>query len=303
MAKKNGYDSFDIIDFDCGLSIKIIDCNLKDAARFDLDLSTDHFKLPFSLSYFITPDAFLIEDGSQKRIPLNNIWNTVFTVGAVNLKYDIIPNKAAKHISILFTKEWIEAETINMQERQKKFVYELLNSERPAYFCESYNEEERKIASAIFDKFTVNKQSSLFYKSRIITLIDEFISKSSKRLALYDSTDKFKYEPVIRQVAAELLNSLDNSLPTLKTISRKYALSESTLKRNFKVIYGKNISEFYLEKKMAHAMTLVSECKRTVSEIAYMLGYEKVSNFITLFKKHHGCQPGALQKYLLQQAS
>ena len=34
----------------------------------------------------------------------------------------------------------------------------------------------------------------------------------------------------------------------------------------------------------------------TVNEIADMMGYEKVSNFIDIFKKHHGFSPGAIKK-------
>lgn len=74
------------------------------------------------------------------------------------------------------------------------------------------------------------------------------------------------------------------------------ALSESTLKRNFKMLYGTSIYEYYLRKKMQKARQLFTEKAIPVKEVAYMLGYEKVSNFIQMFKKHHNLSPGRLKK-------
>jgi len=53
--------------------------------------------------------------------------------------------------------------------------------------------------------------------------------------------------------------------------------------------------EYYLEKKMELAKWLLQEKKVSVSETAYMLGYEKVSAFITIFKKYHHILPGRLK--------
>jgi len=129
----------------------------------------------------------------------------------------------------------------------------------------------------------------------------EFLKKSSQRRFIRGTENKSKYELIIRQVAAELMNNLFETLPSLTEISRKFAISESTLKRNFKIVYNKSITEYYLEKKMASAKMLVSECNKTITEIAYLFGYEKVSHFISQFKKYNGCLPGLLQKTLIKQ--
>ena len=155
----------------------------------------------------------------------------------------------------------------------------------------------------IVDLFRINKTDNLvlFLKSRIVTLIDEFVKKSSQRETLRSPLHNSRYELIIRQVAAELAENLFNNLPSSGELSRKFAISESVLKRNFKAAYGKSMAEYYLERKMICAKKMVSECSKTISEIAYILGYEKVSNFISQFKKYNGCLPGVLQKTLLKQ--
>ena len=100
----------------------------------------------------------------------------------------------------------------------------------------------------------------------------------------------------IRLVEQRLVQSLEDMLPSQKQLAREFAMSESTLKRHFKAIYGKTMYEYYLEKKMELAKRLLQEKKMGVSQTAYMLGYEKVSAFINMFKKYHQVLPGSFNK-------
>lgn len=60
-------------------------------------------------------------------------------------------------------------------------------------------------------------------------------------------------------------------------------------------MFGKSIYEYYLELKMDYAKRLLMERPLSVNEVASMLDYEKVSNFIDMFKRHHGITPGVLR--------
>jgi AraC-like DNA-binding protein len=99
----------------------------------------------------------------------------------------------------------------------------------------------------------------------------------------------------MHQVEQRLVQSLEDRLPLQKELAREFALSESSLRRHFKIVYGKPLYEYYLEKKMNLAKWLLQEKRITVSETAYMLGYEKVSAFIIIFKKYHKVLPGSLK--------
>jgi AraC-like DNA-binding protein len=41
---------------------------------------------------------------------------------------------------------------------------------------------------------------------------------------------------------------------------------------------------------------VLMHCPASVKEVAFMLDYEKVSNFIDMFKKFHGISPGVLRR-------
>ena len=102
------------------------------------------------------------------------------------------------------------------------------------------------------------------------------------------------------EAEAILQAHLQKNLPRLENIAKQVSLSESTLKRYFKVTFGKSVYEYYLEKKMDFAKSLLLGKPITVNEAAEILGYEKVSNFINIFKKHHGYSPGSMKKRMYE---
>ena len=95
-----------------------------------------------------------------------------------------------------------------------------------------------------------------------------------------------------------LIAHIDKNLPALSALAQHVSLSESTLKRYFKLTFGTSIYDYYLQKKMEYAKTLLLEKKLAVKEIAYMLGYEKSSSFIKMFKKSYNLPPGLLKRNL-----
>lgn len=127
-------------------------------------------------------------------------------------------------------------------------------------------------------------------------LIKEFLNATSKEETEKANSHIDLYYDKIKEAEAILIAHLQKSPPRLNAIAKTVALSESTLKRYFKIIYGKSIYEYYLNRKMELARTIMMQRPYTVNEIAEMMGYEKVSHFIEIFKKHHGFSPGSIKK-------
>jgi AraC-like DNA-binding protein len=93
-----------------------------------------------------------------------------------------------------------------------------------------------------------------------------------------------------------LTSHLSTDLPSIPQIAREVAMSESTLKRCFRLMYGTSMYDYYLQKKMEYAKVQLTEKKLPVKEVAYMLGYENPGSFIRIFKKHFRLPPGLMQK-------
>lgn len=127
-------------------------------------------------------------------------------------------------------------------------------------------------------------------------LIKDFLTAVSRQETDKTSSHIDLYYEKIKKAEAILLSFLQKSPPRMSIIAGMVDLSESTLKRYFKLIYGKSIYEYYLNRKMEMARTLMLQKPCSVSEMAEVMGYEKVSHFIEIFKKHHGCSPGSIKK-------
>ncbi|MEC5142918.1 helix-turn-helix domain-containing protein [Chitinophaga sp. 212800010-3] len=53
---------------------------------------------------------------------------------------------------------------------------------------------------------------------------------------------------------------------------------------------------FQLEKRFELARTYLLDREKTISEIAYMLGYSSIQHFSKAFRKKYGVAPGKLRK-------
>jgi AraC family transcriptional regulator, transcriptional activator of the genes for pyochelin and ferripyochelin receptors len=79
--------------------------------------------------------------------------------------------------------------------------------------------------------------------------------------------------------------------PSLPELARVAGLNEYKLKREFKEVFGTTVFGFVAEHRLERAQMLLSEREKSVSEIAYELGYSSPQHFSTAFKKKFGMPP------------
>ena len=96
----------------------------------------------------------------------------------------------------------------------------------------------------------------------------------------------------------QVMNYLDThvySLKQLEPLAKKFNYNYGYLSGLFKRTTGKTISEYFHHRKMETAKALILERKKSIGEIAEMLGYNLYS-FSKAFKKSYGISPKNLQK-------
>ncbi len=205
----------------------------------------------------------------------------------------IVVLRLSHRVELLFSQRWIQANLTGMEERLsplEEFIH--LTGER--------------LIGEIESELLLSPLNRLALRASVLLLLSNAVGRLAGQqgpplagispLPLPTPPGKTWYEQAMQQVEQRLMQSLEERLPSLKELAREFALSESTLKRHFKAVYGKGLYEYYLGKKMELAKWLLQEKKISVSETAYMLGYEKVSAFIGMFKKYHKIRPGSLKQ-------
>ncbi len=132
--------------------------------------------------------------------------------------------------------------------------------------------------------------------------VGELRSWSERVIASYrrsvSSVEKDSRSSIIRKVQEFI--TLNPSTASLHTISSSVYLNPSYLSKIYKLETGEGISEYILRVRMEKATTLLSQSPEKIYEISVLLGYQKPSYFIQLFKKHYGMTPQEYRNKLEQ---
>jgi len=136
-------------------------------------------------------------------------------------------------------------------------------------------------------------------------LLDASAKKRSKPLdivieplgvASRQSTDAAEtHDPEVAK-AISFIRSRINSPTEVEDVVREVNLSRRRLYDRFRQATGKNIFAYIRDRRLEHFARQLLETNRTVSEIAYAMGYESDTNVARLFKKHFGITPVAYRR-------
>ncbi|GAA6131701.1 helix-turn-helix transcriptional regulator [Halopseudomonas sabulinigri] len=99
-------------------------------------------------------------------------------------------------------------------------------------------------------------------------------------------------EPTARAIAWMEAN-LDQEL-SVEEVARASAMSVSALQRRFRRDTGMTVFEYLRGRRLDKVRDALRRGEVTVSEAAYLAGYNHTSNFITAFRRRHGSTPGEL---------
>lgn len=112
----------------------------------------------------------------------------------------------------------------------------------------------------------------------------------------YDGCTKsavFSLSKITRSIISHIEENYTENI-TLKTLSKKFSLSESYLSRIFKKETGAAIHEYLTDYRVLKATQLLQE--HSVAEVCYMCGFSDSSHFIAVFKKRMGVTPMGYKK-------
>lgn len=292
-----GTGSIKEIRLDTGISMRISNFCLNKSISFHKltrhNLQENKF---FHIGYFLNTDCLNLNDKTGRkslRFPYGK--NIIFISGDTEMDLDIPAGNGFYAIDLLITYSWLMNAFSDSDTPLTSFITDLNKKECATILFDSSSPEEYRIISDICS--AAGLKTSLHVKAKALLLVADFFTRISARSSKKEITEgnMLYYNEVIR--AKEMLKeNIQGIFPGMDVISKEVALSESTLKRYFRIAFHKGLYEYYLEVKMEYAKQMMLEKPLTVNEVASLLKYEKVSSFIETFKKHHGYSPGHLKR-------
>ena len=130
------------------------------------------------------------------------------------------------------------------------------------------------------------------------------LSKSIEILVLqaeaYDKADKVQSIHCkrkddlerIRYARDYVIAHVDNP-PSLSELARIIGINEYKLKRGFKEIFQTTVFGYLSDYRLTKARLILRDRSKTITEIAYDLGYSSPQHFSTAFKKKFGVSPSS----------
>ncbi|WEK56395.1 MAG: response regulator [Candidatus Cohnella colombiensis] len=168
----------------------------------------------------------------------------------------------------------------------------------PEHILEAYFMIASAIASLIHKNKkwladTIGEDFHIIANGRTMNTVNELREWTERVVAQYRNfihvEEKDSRSTLIHQVQTFISKHLENA--SLQSISEHVYLNPSYLSKVYKSETGEGISEYLLRVRMEKASVLLSQTNERIYEISVMLGYQKPSYFIGLFKKHYGITP------------
>ncbi|MCC7554386.1 MAG: helix-turn-helix transcriptional regulator [Methanobacteriaceae archaeon] len=99
-----------------------------------------------------------------------------------------------------------------------------------------------------------------------------------------------KQVDTIKKIKKEIIKNINEPI-TLNDLSKKYKISNTSLKTSFKTIYGKPLFTWRKEYRLQEAKRLLKESGKKISQIASDVGYKNSSKFSAAFKEYYNITP------------
>lgn len=206
-----------------------------------------------------------------------------------NMQY---PKKIYKGICIMMKKEMVAYNIKTVLSDVPKEIYSLVNilDKNENYYLIKNNEAVKNIFKSMKE---INDKEYLAIKMLELFL---FLKNYFSQYFI----DEYKImnsitDDIVKNIKDDVIKNLNKRI-YIKTLSKKYGLSESTIKNKFRTIYGETLYSYIKKQKMHKASLLILSNKMKIIDIALELGYSNASKFAKAFKDIYGVTPSEYRK-------
>ncbi len=149
--------------------------------------------------------------------------------------------------------------------------------------------------SAALNQLQDNPQDLLSIQNSLLSLLEYFLCNRHRSLLGVSPSSDIDNEDdltLIREVESYISEYYCSDTFTVDSILKKTYTSYHRLNFLFKSIHGMTISEYIRNKRIEKSKEMIADNAKSISQIAYEIGYSSISNYILAFKKVYQITPG-----------
>lgn len=277
-----------------GVHMNIVDCKVNTPWLLcRRKIKEEYYTLRFH--ELTIPGMLEIRIGEERLRESHTTRSTAYLTNAlVDWAYLMEAGTVYKGIDILFNAKWL-GNYLGLQHIDDVLsAYLALQVEN--VHREPLDAEYRRLMQEVAEVEEDNPIRLAVIQNRVMLLVERFFLRlyARKRNALLHIPLSRQDIDRVMQVEAVLTRDIFEPAPTINQLARMVSISESKLKKDFKLLYGVPVYEYFQKVRMQAAKDKLLAGGHSVKEVAIELGYSNLSNFTIAFKKEFGLLPSKL---------
>ena len=160
---------------------------------------------------------------------------------------------------------------------------------------------QMSLFSAALTYFESTGTDQLRIQNNMLSLLEYFLCNRHRSLLGVSAASDIDNEDdlsLIREVESYISEYYCSDTFTVDSILKKTYTSYHRLNFLFKSIHGMTISEYIRNKRIEKSKEMIADNAKSISQIAYEIGYSSISNYILAFKKVYQITPGKYKKQM-----
>lgn len=277
-----------------GIHVNIVNCKMnQDWIISRRKMREEYYTLRFH--ELTIPDTLEIRIGDERMRESHTTRSIAYLTSSLfDWSYLGAKGTIYKGIDILFNASWL-ADYLGVQHIED-VLSAYLSLQVENVHREPLDSEYRRLMQEIVEVEVDSPMRLAIIQNRVMLLIERFflrIYERKKNSYFNIPLSKADIDRVM-QVEAVLTRDIFEPAPTISQLARMVSISESKLKKDFKMIYGVPVYEYFQKVRMQAAKDKLLAGGHSVKEVAMELGYSNLSNFTIAFKKEFGLLPSKL---------
>jgi len=240
------------------------------------------------------PKDFGIQIGPEVLVDKNTRTSAIYLTSFLyDVEYTLYKDVYVRGVRICLNKSWMQQylHLSTIEDVLGKYIS--LKTENIWY--KPVDPASKELLQEILDN---KNESLLYYNNRIMRMVEIFFSW------LENDSSYPSIRPIISRSDIEIAQKVESIItdesiaipPTIKNLSRQVAMSDSKLKKIFKLVYGLPIYEYFQKHRMQKARLMLLSGNYSIKDVGYSLGYSNLSNFTLAFKKEFQKLPSEITK-------
>ncbi len=219
----------------------------------------------------------------------------VYLSNSVAVSRFLLPaHTRVRTVKLIFEKQHL----INLigQEATDKFIAGYFSSLVKKGNTEAIDAVYRGLLHELLKQNDDHPLKNTFLNNRVLLLLERFLVNFMEKMQPGENAITLKDDEINRLIKIEAMLVKDFSVapPTITALSKVSAMSPTKLKKDFKIMYGMPIYEYYQKNRMMRAKALLQEEKHAIKQVGIMVGYTNLGHFAASFRKEFGILPSEL---------